>query len=71
VRQLVSAPAAASAALSVGHDVMKGRERQGLSDMRSIALYGSKLWWRWPNRYLTAMPVILAIVVHDGFSLNW
>jgi hypothetical protein len=36
-----------------------------------LAMFGPRLWWRWQKRYLTATPVILAIVVYYGFTLRW
>jgi hypothetical protein len=68
---LCAALAGFGSAIAVGTEVIRRREWNELDSLRSVALFGPRLWWRWQKRYLTATPVILGIVVYYGFSLSW
>jgi hypothetical protein len=68
---LCAALAGLGAAIAVGHEVIRNREWRDLESLRLLAMFGPRLWWRWQKRYLTATPVILAIVVYYGFTLRW
>jgi hypothetical protein len=68
---LCAALAGFGAAVAVGAEVIRNREWNELDSLKSLALFGPRLWWRWQKRYLTATPVILAIMVYYGSSLNW
>jgi hypothetical protein len=68
---LCAALAGFGSAIAVGIEVVRRMEWNELDSLRSVALFGPRLWWRWQMRYLTATPVILGIVVYYGFSLSW
>lgn len=68
---LCAALAGLGAAIAVTHEVIRTREWEDLTGLRSLAMFGPRLWWRWQKRYLTATPVILVIVVYFGFTLHW
>jgi hypothetical protein len=68
---LCAALAGFGAAVAVGIEVVRNREWSQLDSVKSMAWFGPRLWWRWQKRYLTATPVILAIVVYYGFTLHW
>jgi hypothetical protein len=59
-----AALSAVGAAVSVGIEVTRNRKWNELQSLRSVALFGPCLWWRWQTRYVTATPVILAIAVY-------
>ena len=59
------------AALSVGLEVVGERQWRAVNGVRATILFLPKLWWRWQKRYLTATPVILAIVGYYAASLAW
>ena len=63
--------AAFGAALSIMLEVVRAREWFEVRSFGSGALVLPRLWWRWQKRYLTATPVILAIVVFYATSLPW
>lgn len=63
--------AAFGAALAIGLEVVRGREWLEVRSFGSVALFGPRLWWRWQKHYLTATPVILAIVAYYASSLSW
>lgn len=63
--------AAFGAALSIGLEVVRAREWLEVRSFGSAALALPRLWWRWQKRYLTATPVILAIVAYYAASLSW
>ena len=62
---------AVGAVISVGCEVIRRREWRHIRGGRAAAMYLPLLWWRWQKRYLTATPVILAIVAYYAASLNW
>jgi hypothetical protein len=68
---LCAALAGCGAAIGVAIEVVRNREWNELDSLKSMAWFGPRLWWRWQKRYLTATPVILAIVVYYGFTLHW
>jgi hypothetical protein len=68
---ICTALAAFGAALAVGGEIIRGREWRGIRGGRAAAIYVPHLWWRWQKRYLTATPVILAIVAYYAASLRW
>lgn len=59
------------AALYVGTEVVRGRQWSEVRSVGSAASFAPKLWWRWQKRYLTATPVILAIVGYYATTLRW
>ena len=59
------------AALSIGLEVERAREWLEVRSFGSAALALPRLWWSWQKRYLTATPVILAIVAYYAASLRW
>jgi hypothetical protein len=59
------------AALSVGVEVVCERQWSEVRTLRSAMLFVPKLWLRWQLRYLTATPIILAIVIYYAASLRW
>ena len=63
--------AAFGAALSIGLEVVRAREWLEVRSFGSAALALPRLWWRWQKRYLTATPVILAILAYYAVSLSW
>ncbi len=63
--------AATAAALSVGAETIRVREWREVRTLGAAALFIPRLWWRWQKRYLTATPVILAIVGYYATSLSW
>ena len=63
--------AAFAAALSLGLEVVRAREWQDMRSFGAAARFLPRLWWRWQQRYLTATPVILAIVGYYATSLSW
>ena len=62
---------AVGAVISVGYEVIRRREWRDVRGGWAAAIYVPQLWWRWQKRYLTATPVILAIVAYYASSLNW
>lgn len=68
---ICAALAAFGALVSVGSEVIRRREWRDIDGGRAAAMYLPRLWWRWQKRYLTATPVILAIVAYYAASLNW
>lgn len=68
---ICAALAAFGAATSVGLDVYRAREWRAVRGTAAILLFVPGLWWRWQKRYLTATPMILAIVIYYAASLQW
>ena len=68
---ICAAIATAAAAVSVGIEVVRERQWQGVRGIRATFLFVPKLWLRWQLRYLTATPVILAVVGYYATSLRW
>ena len=68
---ICAALAAFGAGIAVASEVIRGREWRELRSLRAAVLFVPGLWWRWQKRYLTATPVILAIVAYYAVSLNW
>lgn len=68
---ICAALAAVGAGIAVTSEVIRGREWRELRSVRASALFVPGLWWRWQKLYLTATPVILAIVIYYAFSLHW
>ena len=60
-----------AALVSVGSEVVRDRQWREVSSVRTAVLFVPKLWWRWQKRYLTATPVILAIVGYYATTLTW
>ena len=60
-----------AAAISIGLQLVREREWEQVRDARSALLFVPKLWVRWQLRYLTATPVILAIVIYYATTLRW
>ena len=56
---------------TIAIEVVRERHWQEIRDLRSAALFGPKLWWRWQKRYLLSTPVTLAIVAGFAFTLEW
>jgi hypothetical protein len=42
-----------------------------LGSVRAIVMLLPETWWRWPKLYLTATPVILAIIGAFALTLEW
>lgn len=63
--------ATVAAAISVGYQLVQERQWQEIRGARAAILFLPKLWLRWQVRYLTAAPVILAIVAYYAFTLSW
>ena len=68
---ICAALATAAAAMSVGIEVVRERQWQGVRGIRATFLFVPKLWLRWQLRYLTTTPVILAIVGYSATSIRW
>ena len=68
---ICAAIATVTAAMSVGIKVVRERQWRGVRGIRATFLFVPKLWLRWQLRYLTATPVILAIVRYYATSLRW
>jgi hypothetical protein len=56
---------------TVGGEVIRERSWREIPDIKSAALFGPKLWWRWQKRYLLSTPVTLAIVGWFAATLDW
>lgn len=56
---------------TVGIEVVRERSWHEIRDLKSAAIFGPKLWWRWQKRYLLSTPVTLAIVAWFAFTLDW
>jgi hypothetical protein len=56
---------------TVGTEVWKERSWREVRTVRSVLLFGPKLWWRWQKRYLFSTPATLAIVSWFALTLDW
>lgn len=68
---ICAAIASVLAAASIAFDVVRFRELAKVQGALEVFLLVPHLWWRWQKRYLTATPVILAIVAFYAAGLHW
>jgi hypothetical protein len=57
--------------VTVGIEALRERRWHDIHDLRSLVLFGPKLWWRWQKRYLLSTPVTLVIVGWFAATLDW
>lgn len=62
---------ASLAAITVTIELLREQFWRTLNTVPAFLLIVPRIWWRWQKRYLLGTPVILAVVLSFGLSLEW